>query len=96
MEYRLGNSIRIEDVGQSTELTCPKCNRKVKLSIFSNFNARLTAEFPLLKTENIYFLVCPECSALFGINEEKGINYTKGEPLSIGNYDLKELKKFDV
>ena len=28
--------------------------------------------------------------------EEKGVNFKNGEKLSIGNYDLKELKKFEV
>lgn len=96
MEYRLGNSLKIKEIGQTTLLTCPKCNSKVNLSVFSNFNARLVAQFPLFKTENVYFLVCPSCSSVFGVNEEKGINFKSGEPLAIGNYDLKELKEFNV
>lgn len=96
MEYRIGNSYKIKSIGETEELTCPKCNEKVNLSVFSNFSTKLKADFPLIDAKNIYFLVCPKCSALFGVDTEKGNVFKKGSKLAIGNFDLKELEKFDV
>lgn len=96
MEYRIGNSIKIKSVGETTQLVCPKCNEKVNMSIFSNFSTKLKAEFPLIDAKNVYFIVCPSCSALFGVDSSKGKSFKQGEKLSIGNYDLKELDKFEV
>lgn len=96
MEYRLGNYKKIKSCGETVELTCPKCKSKVNMSVFSNGEFRLSAKLPLFNAGDVYFLVCPKCSALYGVDESKGINFKKGEKLSIGNYDLKELKSFDV
>ena len=96
MNYKLGNNREIDSVGETTPLTCPNCNKKVKLSVFSNKELRIIPEFPILKNGMVYFLVCPECSSLFGVDEEKGKTFSKGEPLAIGNYDLKELKKYEL
>ena len=38
----------------------------------------------------------PECASVFGVDNKKGVNFKNGEKLAIGNYDLKELKKFEV
>ncbi len=96
MEYGLGNYKKIMSCGETVELTCPKCKNKVNMSVFSNGEFRLSAKLPLFNAGDVYFLVCPKCSALYGVDESKGINFKKGEKLSIGNYDLKELKSFDV
>lgn len=96
MEYKLGNSNRIYSQGETRELICPDCNCKVKFSVFTNFEARLIAKFPLLKTGNVYFAVCPNCASVFGIDPSKGHSFRNGEDLSIGNFDLQRLEKFDV
>ncbi len=96
MDYRLGNNKKIKSLGETLELTCPKCGKKVNFSLFSNAELRLSAEFPIVSSGTVYFLVCPECSGIFGIDEEKGNSFKKGEKLAIGNYDLKELKAFEV
>lgn len=96
MEYRLGNYKKIKVGGETTELTCPKCNEKVVMSVYSNGETRLDAEFPFVKSGNVYFLVCPKCASVFGVDEVKGKNFKKGEKLSIGNFDLKELDKYEV
>ena len=96
MEYRIGNDIKIKTGGETVELTCPKCNNKAAMSLFSNKDTRLSADLPFITKSNVYFLVCPECAAVFGVDEVKGKNFTKGEKLSIGNFDLKELDKFEV
>lgn len=96
MEYRFGNSLKVNEQGQTEELTCPKCNNKVKFSVFSNSEGRLDSNFPFYKTGNVYILVCPECSSVFTVDEAKGKTFKKGEKLAIGNFDLKEPEKFEV
>lgn len=96
MEYKLGNSKKIFSQGETAEIICPKCECKTKMSVFTNFEARLTAELPLVKTQQVYFLVCPCCSSIFTVDEAKGKTFKKGEKLAIGSYDLKELEEFDV
>ncbi len=96
MNYRIGNNKKIKELGETLELVCPNCNNKVKFSVFSNAEMRLVPEFPIVKNGNVYFLVCPECSKIYGIEESTGNNFKKGEKLSIGNYSLKELKEFEA
>lgn len=94
MEYRLGNSKRVRSRGDTVELTCPKCNKKVKFGVFSNFERRLAVKPTLLDTQTVYFLVCPECAGVFTVDEPYGDAFKKGEKLSIGNFNLKNLKEF--
>ena len=96
MECRLGKSKRILEAGQTVKLECPNCKSKVNFSVFSNMNTSLIPSLPLVKLENIYFLVCPECAAVYGVDSSKGKALKNGEQLAIGNYDLKELKAFEV
>ena len=96
MEYRFGNSLKVFEVGQSEKLTCPNCNKKVSFGIFSNNETRLDANFPFFKSGDVFILVCPECSSVFTVDEEKAKLFKKGEKLAIGNFDLKEPKKFEV
>ncbi len=96
MEYRLGNNKKIKSVGETTELTCPTCGKKVNMSVFSNGELRLSAEFPIVSSGTVYFLICPSCSSVYGVDEDKGNTFKKGEKLAIGDYDLKELKAFEV
>lgn len=94
MEYRLGNSLRVKSKGESLELTCPSCGKKVHFGVFSNMDRRLAAKITLLDCKTVYFLVCPECAGVFTVDESKGDSFKKGQKLSIGNYDLKPLKEF--
>lgn len=96
MEYRLGKGKRIFEQGQTTALECPNCKNKVQFSVFTNLDTKLIPQLPVVKFENVYFLVCPECGSVFGVDNKKGVNFKNGEKLAIGNYDLKELKKFEV
>ena len=59
-------------------------------------NTSLIPSLPLVKLENVYFLVCPECASVYGIDSSKGKALKNGEQLAVGNYDLKELKSFEV
>lgn len=94
MEYRLGNSLRVKSRGETVELTCPHCKKEVKFGVFSNFERRLAPKITLLDCNTVYFLVCPECTSIYTVDEAKGDSFKKGEKLSIGNFDLKTLKEF--
>ena len=96
MEHRLGKSKKIYEEGTTTLLECPNCKNKVNFSVFSNLNTKLISQFPVMKFENVYFLICPKCACIYGVDRQKGVNFKNGEKLSIGNYDLKELKKFEI
>ena len=96
MEYRLGNSKKIHSQGETAPLVCPHCQNSVNMAVFTNSDSRLIAELPLIKTGKVYFLVCPSCSSVFGVDEAKGKTFKKGEKLAIGNFDLKELQEFRV
>lgn len=91
-----GNSKKIYSQGETTEIICPKCKEQVNFSVFTNFELRLKAEFPLFKAGNIYFAVCPNCSSVFGIDEDAGKVFKKGEKLAVLTGNLKELDKFEV
>lgn len=96
MEYKLGNSKKIKSLGETEEITCPKCKKDVRLSVFSNLDTRAIAKLPLIKQSKVYFLVCPCCSAIYGVDESNGNTFKQGSPYAIMQGDLKELKQFDV
>ncbi|MDD6728620.1 MAG: hypothetical protein PUE08_05300 [Eubacteriales bacterium] len=94
MEYRLGTSLRVKSRGETVELTCPNCKKKVNFGVFSNLERRFVPKVTLLDCNTVYFLVCPECASIYTVDEAKGDSFKKGQKLSIGNFDLKTLKKF--
>lgn len=94
MEYRLGNSLRVKSRGETDELTCPHCEKKVSFGVFSNYERRLAVKPTLFDCKTVYFLVCPQCASVFTVNEANGDNFKNGIKFSIGNFDLKTLKEF--
>jgi len=56
MEYKIGNSNKIDSIGESVEITCPKCNQKTNFSVFSNLDTRFIPKFPLIYSKNVIFL----------------------------------------
>ena len=94
MAYRLGNNKKVKDVCETLELTCPNCNKKVNFAVYSNGEMDIVPEFPIIKNGTVYFLVCPSCAKVYGVEETTGKNFKKGEKLSIGNFSLTELKEF--
>lgn len=94
MEYRLGNSRKIKSRGNTYELICPNCNKLVQFGIFSNYERRLIAELPLVDCKTVYFLVCPECSSIYTVDEEIGDEAKKGCKENIDESKLKPLKEF--
>lgn len=79
MEYKLGNSRKIKTRGETAEITCPKCGKVVKLGVFSNFERHLAVKPTLFDLNTVYFLICPECAAVFTVDEHKGKQFTSGE-----------------
>ncbi len=94
MEYRLGTGKKIKSKGDTLPLVCPECGKKVSFGVFSNIENRLDSSFPFINTQNVYFLICPECASVYTVDESKGKVFEKGEKLAIGNFDFKQLKKF--
>lgn len=95
MDYRLGKSKKIYDEGTTEKIECPTCKSNVEFSVFTNGDSKLVAKLPIIKLNTVYFLVCPKCGAVYGVDEAKGKSFKNGEKLAIGNYDLKELTRFN-
>ena len=96
MEYRFGNSKKVDSQGETLPLTCPKCGKKGEFGVFSNSETRLKSTLPFVKKGNVYVLICPNCAGVFTVDAAKGKTFKKGEKLSIGNFDFKEPEKFEV
>lgn len=95
MQYKLGNSKKVYDKGETTLLECPNCKKKVKFEMFSNFDTRLKASFPLIESKNVYFVVCPNCAKVYGV-EHDSAKEMKKDKLAVGNFDITDLKPFDI
>lgn len=93
MEYRIGNSKKIFEKGQTLKIKCPKCNNDVKFSIFTNLDTQLVTKLPVVKLKNVYFLICPECASAFTVDSKIGKEFVKGKA-TIEAKDLKELNKY--
>lgn len=96
MEYRLGNSKRINDKGLTTEIKCPNCEKQVQFGVFSNFEARLAVKATLFDLDNVYFLVCPECASIYTVDRAFTRGHRKKDLLDIHSRDLEQLKEFKV
>lgn len=94
MEYRLGNSLRIKERGETLETICPNCKKVVKFGMFSNLERRLVPNIKLVNCSTIFFLVCPECAGIFTVDEQKGDDFKKGNKFAITDTDLMPLKPF--
>ena len=93
MEYRLGNSIRIKSKGETVKLKCPNCEKEVQFGVFSNFERRLDPE-KILDLKTVYFLICPNCTSVYTVDEVTGNEFTKGRQDAIDTCDFKDLKEF--
>ncbi len=94
MEYRLGNSIRVKDKGDTDPIECPNCKNTVRFKVFRNMDLRLIPEYPLINAQGVYFLICPKCASIYTVDEDQGDLLAKGEKYAVGPYDLKKLKEF--
>lgn len=94
MEYRLGNSMKIKDRGETLETICPNCKKVVKFGVFSNFERRIVPKITLFDCNTVFFLICPECAGIFTVDESKGEDFRKGNKFAITDTDLKPLEEF--
>lgn len=93
MEYRLGNSRKIKSKGKEAELVCPNCNKEVQFGIFSNLERKIVFKPNLLDINTVYFLVCPNCAAIYTVDEEIGNEFIKYN-VPINPDELTILKEF--
>ncbi len=94
MEYQLGTAKKIKELGVTEPLTCPQCSHIAAMPVYSNGKTDFVPEFPIIQSSKVYFTVCPHCAAVFEIETRAGKTFAKGEPLAIGNFDLKPPQEF--
>lgn len=93
MEYRLGNANKIKEKGELPKpIKCPNCNKTVKFSVYSNGETRLDAE-TIIKSGNVYFMICPECLSVFTMDESLGKSLKKKDTV-VWDSDLLKLQEF--
>lgn len=92
MEYKLGNSKKLKEAGKTTNMICPKCNNSVEFAVFTNLDTSIIPKLPLIKLENKYLLVCPNCASMFTVDAKTAKNANQKQPLSLNPEDLKELE----
>lgn len=92
MEYRIGNSKHIDEIGETKPVICPACEQPVHFSIYRNRNLGILPE-----TANpVFFTVCPECKSLFSLPHQNGKAFEKGDDTSVRTVDLRSLKDFKI
>lgn len=93
MEYRLGNSRKIKTKGKEVCLVCPNCNKETAFGLFSNLERKIVIKPNLLDLKKVYFLVCPNCAAIYTVDEEIGNEFVKYN-VPINPEELTRLKEF--
>lgn len=88
--YKLGNSKRVFDLGETQEQTCPKCKENAIFPVYKNLNLEITAKAPFLNDDSVYFTFCPYCKQSFLIPYEMGTAFEKGDHWAIrsNGFDL--------
>lgn len=92
MEYRLGNSKHIVELGKTDAITCPNCKLPVSFPIYKNGEFRI---IPLV-AKSVYFTVCPECKVIFSLPRENGNAFEKGKKNSVKTIDFDQLEEFKI
>lgn len=90
MAIRTTEKLITKDNGSSNEVVCPKCAKAVCMRLFESTDYSLAASF-IGKDRNTYFAVCPECAAVFGVNENYIEEKQKGTACFMTESDLKDL-----
>ncbi len=94
MNYKLGNSARIVDMGVTQEQTCPKCKENAVFPVYKNGKLELVAEAPFLNSSPVYFTFCPQCKQSFVIPYEMGKAYEKGDHWAVRSHGFAEPKLY--
>lgn len=73
----------IKEFGNTEDIICPKCGKHVYMNLLKATNGLGVFNVPLLTVNVDVFAICPECSAMFAVdnkisNKMKGAsnNYT--------------------
>lgn len=90
MNYKLGNSRRVADLGLTQEQSCPKCREVSAFPVYKNLNFELMAKPPFFDDAPVYFTFCPNCMQSFVIPHQMGHAYEKGDEWAVrsNQFDL--------
>lgn len=56
--------------GESHVITCPHCGKEVKMQMLRSSNGVGIFNISVLNYKHDLFAICPECSALFGVDRK--------------------------
>lgn len=59
---------KTDGLGKSNPVTCPVCNRKTEMELFSNYDTDNYIGKLLGKDKEFNFAVCPLCTSVFKVN----------------------------
>lgn len=94
MNYKLGNSKYLKDLGITQEQTCPICKETVSFPVYKNPNFEVTASFPFFDDDAVYFTLCPSCKQNFRIPHALGSAYEKGDKWAVRSCRFEDPKPY--
>lgn len=96
MNYKLGNSKRVLELGETQEQLCPACDKSTVFPVYKNGNLELIGEVPFIDTEFVYFTVCQQCKKCFCIQHQQGIAFEKGDKWAIRSHGFFEPRHYNL
>ena len=81
-----------EEQGETNALHCPACGKEVRLQLFATDDKSLFSTL-MKKSSALTFAVCPECSAVFNVNESYLEARESGTTVFLEEKDLTPLKR---
>lgn len=81
-----------KDCLSANPVSCPVCQKKVKLRLFENTDIGIAALL-LKKEKTSYFAVCPNCSSVFDINSNFMKEFLNKTTCTMTESDLKLIRK---
>lgn len=90
MNYKLGNTKRVSDLGVTQEQPCPKCSENAMFPVFKNLNLEIMAKAPFFDDASVYFTFCPHCKQSFVIPHAKGSAFEDGDDWAVRSYEFSE------
>lgn len=60
----------IEKYGESLPVNCPHCGKNVKMQMLRSSNGIGAFNISVFNYKHDLFAICPECSALFGVDPD--------------------------
>ena len=81
-----------EDKGETNTIHCPACAKEVQMQIFATEDKSLFSTL-MKKSSALTFAVCPNCSAVFEINEAYLVARESGTTVFLEESDLTPIKR---